>query len=190
MQNQIDHIFKKSKHLETNQVILKPTTKDDFDCFRACYSNLQVRRLFSLSAPKSEAESKETFEKLLSMQDQKYYFMFTIIHKKTNKKIGDFNIHAIEKNSSRVDIGYALLPEYWNKGIMTEVLKMVFKYLFEEIHLHKVCAYTNAENIASRQVLEKCGFRLEGTLKEHNHYFHLDRFCDEMKYGLLRKEYE
>lgn len=73
------------------------------------------------------------------------------------KLIGIINDTGIE--NSNVEIGYAVHPDYHNKGYGTEALKAVIEKLFEQGYT-AVSAGIFEDNIASRRVLEKCGFIL------------------------------
>ncbi|MFK5959576.1 MAG: GNAT family N-acetyltransferase [Lutibacter sp.] len=57
----------------------------------------------------------------------------------------------------KTDIGYRFLPEYWRKGIATEVSKEIIKYGFEILKLERIIGITMLKNIASYKVLEKIG---------------------------------
>lgn len=190
MSNKIDLIFENPQELETAQVILRPVIKDDYACFKACWSNIEVRKYIASSKLKTYSELKETFEHIFKSRDQKYYFAYTIFDRSSSKAIGYFYFYFINNIASHLKIGFELIPDFWNKGIMTEVLKIILKYLFEGIELNKVCAEVNAEHKASRKVLEKCGFNLEGILRENDYYYHLDKFCDDVQYGILRKDWK
>ncbi|SEK25191.1 GNAT family N-acetyltransferase [Paenibacillus sp. OK003] len=67
-------------------------------------------------------------------------------------------------------IGYKLTPEYWHQGIMTEVVEKVIEYGFNNLGLNRIEAFVEPENVGSRKVLEKIGFREEGILKG-NYYW-------------------
>ncbi len=54
-------------------------------------------------------------------------------------------------------IGYVLGKEYWNKGYMTEALKKICDYLFEE-GFDKILIRADEDNIGSNKVIQKCGF--------------------------------
>jgi len=66
----------------------------------------------------------------------------------------------------KAEIGYWLGEEYWGKGIMTEAVKLLTQYAFEELGLARVYAGCFAWNKASQAVLEKAGFQLEGIHKK------------------------
>ncbi len=60
-----------------------------------------------------------------------------------------------------VDIGYALLPEFWSQGYALESAAAVLAYAGETLGLKRVVAVTNSANQSSIRLLEKMGFRYE-----------------------------
>src|SRR5437016_4811965 len=60
-----------------------------------------------------------------------------------------------------VDIGYALLPEFWSKGYALESASAVMAYASEKLGLKRVVAVTNSDNKSSIRLLEKMGFKYE-----------------------------
>jgi RimJ/RimL family protein N-acetyltransferase len=64
-----------------------------------------------------------------------------------------------------VDIGFALLPEYWNQGYAHEAAKAVLNYAHHTLGLQRVVATTRPDNHASAQLLEKLGLHLERTIQ-------------------------
>ncbi len=60
-----------------------------------------------------------------------------------------------------VDIGYALLPEFWSRGYALESASAVMSYASEKLGLKRVVAVTNSHNKSSIRLLEKMGFYYE-----------------------------
>jgi RimJ/RimL family protein N-acetyltransferase len=60
-----------------------------------------------------------------------------------------------------VDIGYALLPEFWAKGYALEAVSAVLSYARDMLGLTRVVAITNVDNQSSIRLLEKLGFTYE-----------------------------
>ena len=60
-----------------------------------------------------------------------------------------------------VDIGYALLPEFWSKGYALESASGVLSYAREKLGLNRVVAVVNPKNQSSIRLLEKLGFAFE-----------------------------
>lgn len=70
---------------------------------------------------------------------------------------------------------------------MTEVIRKIIEYGFNNIGLNRIEAFVEPANVGSRRVLEKIGFKEEGTLKEH--YYWRNRFVDNVIYAFLKKDY-
>jgi ribosomal-protein-alanine N-acetyltransferase len=66
----------------------------------------------------------------------------------------------------KAEIGFWLLPEHQGKGIMNEAMPIICHYAFKTMGLHRIEAMVETPNTASKKVLEKAGFMLEGTLKD------------------------
>ena len=64
-----------------------------------------------------------------------------------------------------LELGYAFLPQYWNKGYATESSLALCNKAFEDGIGDRVVAAVAADNPASTRVLEKCGFKASGEVK-------------------------
>ena len=62
-------------------------------------------------------------------------------------------------------IGYAIGEGHWGKGFMTEAVHKVIEYGFEELKLAAISAYCYPFNERSKNIMIKCNFDYEGTLK-------------------------
>jgi [ribosomal protein S5]-alanine N-acetyltransferase len=62
------------------------------------------------------------------------------------------------------EIGYWLGEEYWGKGIMTNVIRSVTKYIFENFDIKRIYAFPFATSAGSAKALEKAGFTKEATI--------------------------
>jgi len=58
-----------------------------------------------------------------------------------------------------VEIGWRLIPAYWNRGLATEGARESLRYGFEELGLREIVAFTATANTRSRRVMEKLGMR-------------------------------
>ena len=63
------------------------------------------------------------------------------------------------------EIGYAIAPECWGRGLASEIVPPLCRYLFDISGAPQLVAFTDPENIASQRVLLKSGFREVGTRK-------------------------
>jgi [ribosomal protein S5]-alanine N-acetyltransferase len=83
------------------------------------------------------------------------------------------------------EIGYWLAEPFWGDGIMTEAVKAVCEYGFEEFGLCRIFAEPYATNLASARVLEKAGFAREGVLRASA--FKDGKVLDQLSYAKLRE---
>lgn len=80
-------------------------------------------------------------------------------------------------------------PEVHKSGIGTRATRALCHYGFNELELKKIYLETNEDNIAAQRVYQKCGFVLEGKLR--NEYISKDgRMMCRMYYGLLKGEFQ
>ncbi|HSK64699.1 MAG TPA: GNAT family N-acetyltransferase [Pyrinomonadaceae bacterium] len=64
------------------------------------------------------------------------------------------------------DIGFAFLPDFWNKGFAFEAASAVMKDAHERLKLSRILAIVNADNYASMKLLERLGLKFEGMRDE------------------------
>ncbi|WP_201983270.1 GNAT family N-acetyltransferase [Hymenobacter rubidus] len=57
------------------------------------------------------------------------------------------------------DLGYRFRPQFWRQGYGYEAAQAWLDYGFQTLHLPRICAYADAENLGSRRILTKIGLR-------------------------------
>jgi len=82
-----------------------------------------------------------------------------IIHKETKKMIGTCDFCNMDWEQNSGEIGYCINRNYWGKGYVTKACKAVIAFGFNYLKLDKVTIRHASENIRSKRVVEKCGFR-------------------------------
>ncbi len=114
------------------------------------------------------------------------------IRKKDNDEIiGNISIYedTAREGVKSMELGYALSDEYWGRGYMTEAAKALMAYAFEKYDLVIMAIRTSEVNVRSQRVIEKCGFKYEGTIRKAYHiYTGEDR--DSRFYSITREEWE
>ncbi len=99
--------------------------------------------------------------------------------------IGYICYWRLVKEHYRAEVGYMLLPEFWNKGIMKEALNEVIIFGYNTMKLHSIEARINPLNKASATLLLSTGFVREAYFKE-DFYFN-GEFGDTEVYSRLEK---
>jgi|JI8StandDraft_2_1071088.scaffolds.fasta_scaffold113729_1 ribosomal-protein-alanine N-acetyltransferase len=95
--------------------------------------------------------------------------------------IGACGFYNLSKAHKKTEIEFWLLPEHWHKGIMTEVLPNIIGYAFEALEMHRIEAFIESDNLFSKELLLKLGFKHEGTMQDckvkHGKFISLDIFA-------------
>ena len=76
---------------------------------------------------------------------------------------------------------YWLSDQYWNQGIISDAIRSITTYAFQELKLKRVYSIPFSSNPASCKVLEKTGFQYEGRLKCS--VFKKGQFVDQLIYS-------
>ncbi len=104
----------------------------------------------------------------------------------TDRCLGMVTYHHGHIRDKRVEIGYIIDPAHHRKGIATEAVSAMLDFCFGELRLHRVQAFTHLDNIASRKLVEKLGFRREGLLRDNLRVG--DDWRDDVLYALLETD--
>ena len=100
------------------------------------------------------------------------------------KLIGTIGYMWWNETNRSAEVGYSLSRAYWNQGYMTEALREVIRFGFEEMNLNRIEAQHELTNPASGKVMEKVGMRQEGVLRSR--LYNKGRFVDVALYAILR----
>jgi ribosomal-protein-alanine N-acetyltransferase len=104
-----------------------------------------------------------------------------------NEVVGQLTVGGIAWGSLRsCFIGYWIDRGHAGRGITPTAVAMVTDYMFERVRLHRVEINIRPENVASKRVVEKLGFREEGV---RTRYLHIDGdWRDHISYVLTAEE--
>lgn len=150
-------ILMQTRIFTTNRIVLRPFGEQDLsDLYEYC-SQAQVGKNAGWARHISMEMSKQVLEDFICNRNQ-----FAIVYRENNKVIGRICIHDDSENNraDTKELGYALNKDYWNRGIMTEVLYLVLDLLFK-IGIETVYACCFQSNAASKHLIEKCEFTFE-----------------------------
>jgi ribosomal-protein-serine acetyltransferase len=104
-----------------------------------------------------------------------------------NKLAGSIGYLYNDQENKKTEIGYWLGKTYEGKGLITKSIKVLIKNAFEVLLLNKVEIGAAADNLRSRAIPEKLGFRFEGEIRDYE--FINGRFINRRIYGLTADEW-
>lgn len=168
--------------LEGKNVNLRVMEKEDLPLFAEWANKPEVWGEYNPLLQMSRIEAEKMFE---SPHEVKPF----IIERKDGSKIG-FIVHfyVLHPAGRQLEIGYALVPSERGKGYCTEAAQLIVDYLFLSKNTMRIQAQTDPRNVASQKVLEKVGFKKEGTLRKN--LFMRGEWRDAYVYSILREEWK
>jgi len=108
------------------------------------------------------------------------------IRNNEGEMIGSIELLGIyDADSHKEEIGYWLAKPYRNIGLMKKAINIFTNYVFKNYNYVRLEATVFIHNTTSQQLLEKCNFNYEGTLKKA--YFKDEKFIDAKLYALIRR---
>ncbi|AVA22512.1 MULTISPECIES: GNAT family N-acetyltransferase [unclassified Rhizobium] len=75
---------------------------------------------------------------------------------------------TVSKEFDGLNLSYHLHPDSWGHGYATELVREALAFSFNDLHAERVIGLVRSVNVASRHVLEKCGFAFEREVMLHN----------------------
>lgn len=177
-----------TKRIETNRLMLRRFTSSDAEnMFQNWASDDEVTKYLTWPSHKNIGVSKAYIESLIEAYSQPDTYDWGIELKEIMQVIGAISAVRQDDNVESVHIGYCIGKRWWNKGITSEAFSAVISYLMNEVKANRIDSRHDPRNPYSGKVMEKCGLRYEGTLKESDK--NNQGICDASWYSLLRKNY-
>lgn len=173
--------------LETDRFILRKIEQADAQEIYDYFSKDEVTKYYDLDSFTDIQQAIELIERWESRFNENQGIRWGIAKKEDNVLIGSCGYHSWAKEHFKAEIGYEVAPQHWRKGVMTEVLPPVLAYGFQQMQLHRIEAFYDPANTASKRSLEKAGFRFEGLLREC--FFEKGQFVDAEICSLLSKDF-
>ena len=168
--------------LEGKTVNLRIVEKEDLPLLAEWFNKPEAFGEYIPLRQVSRTEAEKMFE---GPHERKSF----IIEKKDGSKIGFItHFYVLHPASRQLEIGYSLVPTERGNGYCTEATRLMVDYLFLSKDTMRIQAQTDPGNIASHKVLEKAGFKKEGTLRKS--FFMRGELRDCYIYSILREEWK
>jgi len=152
--------------LVSERFILRAPALYDDEALSILRSDPRVNQFLNRSATTTVAEARQFVEKIQAniAANQSLYWIITT--KESDHLVGTICYWNMEPELEQAEIGYELQSAFFGKGIMQEVIPVVIKFGFEQLHLQKITAFLAAGNEKSIKLLERNHFKTDQALRE------------------------
>lgn len=153
--------------LSTPRLLLRALTPKDTAALHALFSRPEVTRFSNTPDAPSKARSARLASWMGKLHPSGKGCAWMIEVRASQTLAGAIRFNRFDKKWRSGVIGYELHPDFWGQGLMTEAVAAVVACGHTTFKLNRIEAWTMPGNPASDRVLEKAGFRHEGTLRQN-----------------------
>ncbi|WP_010134169.1 GNAT family N-acetyltransferase [Ochrovirga pacifica] len=148
--------------IKTNRLLLREITDFDLENIFNGLSNPKVIQHYGISfnnldATKEQmiwfADKKQMWWAICSLDNQTFY--------------GAGGLNDINNQEHKAEIGLWLLPEFWGKGIMKEVLPLISDFGLKKLKLNRIEGFVETDNVNCKNAMSKLDFKNEGTIQNY-----------------------
>lgn len=173
-------VFRKGK-----LCILRPYTEEDAPRVTRWMNDPETTRHLLVRFPQSLAAEREWIQKQPSRHPNDIVFAIETLD---GVHIGSMGLHRIDWIHRIATTGAVIgEAEYRGKGYGTDAKMLLLDYAFNALQLHKISSHVIDVNMQSQRYSEKCGYKVEGTLRQH--HFLDGAYHDEVVMAVFREDW-
>ena len=177
--------------LETERLVLRDYVEEDFEAYFRLKSDKKAMYYLQDIQLSSREEAERDFREVLAdaaSLDRKFYFLH-MERKDTGEQVGSigYTVREAALSGKLVDAGDFSYRKFWGQGCMTEALRRLLAFAFEEDGVYRFSTGCLTENRGSERVMQKCGLIKEAEKPDWT--WHGGKLKTRVEYRLLRQEW-
>ncbi|MFE6689273.1 GNAT family N-acetyltransferase [Streptomyces sp. NPDC057743] len=149
--------------LEGDRIRLVPLADRHASAFHAAFQDPETRRLTGTHHDWTLAEIRAWIAECGTRTDR---LDLAVEDRETGGYLGDLALSRIDRDNAHGSFRIALVPGATGRGLGPEAIRLLLGHAFDRVGLHRVELEVFAFNERARRGYEKCGFAVEGRLRE------------------------
>jgi len=172
---------------ETNRIRFRLIERSDFAHWLPFFLEPESFRYWNMNRQAPEVECQQWYDKQFGRYEQDKGGMNALIEKVSGRLVGHCGllVQNVDENVE-LEIGYSLLPSFWNKGFASEVSKKCRDISFERNYSPSLISIISLANVPSARVAEKNGMSIEKETIYNDNSVNIFRITRD-KWTLLNK---
>lgn len=171
--------------LSTARLRLRQFRAEDTEAMHECFANPEAMRFWNTPVHTKRIETERAVLRFIDCTPS-YYRFWAVADAETDRCLGLVNYHDGHIRSRRAAIGYIIDPARHRQGIGAEAVSAMVEFCFGQLRMHRLQAFIDPDNMASRGLVEKLGFRCEGLLRDNLRVS--DVWRSDLLYALLETD--
>ena len=178
---------KGTQTIETRRLILRKFAAEDAEAmFRNWANDPEVTKYLTWPPHGNVDITKMLLENWVADYQKEDHYQWAIVLKENGPEPIGSMMALCNNDIASAHVGYCIGKNWWHKGIMTEALQAVTDFLFDSVGVNRAEARHDPNNPNSGKVMEKCGMRYEGTLRQADR--NNQGICDCCYYAILAQD--
>lgn len=158
--------------LETERLLLRALSPDDFDAYAAMYADPKVMRYLEDGHPLDRAAAWRSLAVHLGHWQLRGYGQWALVERATGQFIGRAGLWQPE-GWPGLEVGWVLASPQWGRGFATEAARAAVDHAFGALGVERVISLIDPDNAPSIRVAERVGEQYERTIEVHGRVAHL-----------------
>lgn len=152
--------------IQTERLTLRAYKTEDWERVHIYGSNPDFSK-YELWGPNTLEDTHKFVAEMVeqSKSNPRYKFDFAVCLKENGLMIGGCGIRRETELSQVANLGWAINPDFQNKGYATEAAKAIIEFGFQKMKLSVIYATCDTRNLSSYKVMEKLGMKKVGFIK-------------------------
>lgn len=169
-------------------ILVREMTKEDYLKNREILFLSKDARFYDndVKLPPVTEELTEREEEHLGFGGDGTRLEFAVINT-DGEYVGNVNLHSIDKKNGTFSVSFYFLKKERQKGYATNAVALIVYYAFNELRLNKLNVCVNEGNVASENLIQRIGCKLEGVWREN--VFYDGKYVDVLLYGMTGEEF-
>lgn len=168
-------------------VKLRAYKEDDIEKAVEFINDEEVKKLMDSNIPFPMTKWQEEEWVRSRKANTDFTYDFAIEDLKTGKYIGGCSINECDVKNRTCVVGIMIGDkEYWGKGYGSDALKVLIKFIFEEVNMNKIKLNVFSFNNRAIACYKKVGFKEEGILKKE--IYRNGRYHDEIIMAMFKDD--
>lgn len=151
--------------LQTKRLLLRQVQPEDQLFVFEGLSHPDVIQFYGVRYASFEA-TKAQLDWYAQLEKEGTGLSWIMVEKSSGLPVGDITVYLYKPEHKKAEVGFWLVPQFWDKGFASEALQAIIDYWKNEKALHRLEAFVEEGNEASSKLLKKNNFVFEGTMRD------------------------
>jgi RimJ/RimL family protein N-acetyltransferase len=172
--------------ISDGETTVRLLTESDVPAMVLACQDPEISRWTRVPAPYGEPDARAWLDQEARGRKRGELLGLVVVDCDEDRLLGSVGIVHIDREEGRCELGYWMAPEARGRGLATGAVRILSRWVFDNLPVSRIEIHAEPGNAASRAVAERAGFTFEGVLRSY--FVNKGVRRDAASYSLLRGE--